>query len=56
MKRKVCVTTRWIESGLRFYDNFSYSEEHRGWLCRQCHTKLQKEGGTSECPEILRRP
>lgn len=56
LKRKQCVTERWLDSGIRRYDNFFYSEEHRGWLCRQCHTKLMKEGGTTDLPEILRKP
>lgn len=56
MKRKVCVTTRELKSGIVRYDNFFYSAEHRGWLCRQCNTKLMRDGNRSECPEILRKP
>lgn len=57
MKRKTCVTERWVGIGIMHYDNFFYSEEHRGWLCKQCNTKLRKSGGTTaEVPEILRRP
>ncbi len=43
MKRTVCVTKRTMYDGeVRSYDNFKYSEVHRGWLCRKC-TKILDE-------------
>ena len=57
MKRKQCITKRILRSGeLRQYDNFTYSEEHRGWICRKCRISLEKTGGTTEVPDILRKP
>lgn len=57
MKRKQCITKRILRSGeLRQYDNFTYSEEHCGWICRKCRTSLEQTGGTTEVPEILRKP
>lgn len=57
MKRKQCITKRILQSGeLRQYDNFTYSEDHKGWICRKCRTKLEKEGGAKDLPEILREP
>ena len=56
MKRKTCVTKRETEAGIKYYDNFFYSEEHRGWLCKNCVNQLIRSGGTTEVPEILRKP
>ena len=57
MKRKQCITKRILDSGeLRLYDNFVYSEEHRGWMCKKCSRQLDKTGGVTEVPEILRKP
>lgn len=49
MKRKKCTTERLMGSGMwggpvKVYDNFLYSEEHRGWLCKPCVKKLEKSG------------
>ena len=50
LKRKKCTTERCgIEGRIKVYDNFLYSEEHKGWLCKPCGKKLEKGGlvGTS---------
>lgn len=45
MKRKKCVTFRDLPFyGIRHYDNFLYSEEHCGWLCKPCAKKVEKRG------------
>lgn len=55
MKRKQCIHKRIMASGeLRQYDQFFYSEEHRGWMCKKCKTQLEKTGSISEGPEILK--
>lgn len=57
MKRKQCITKRILDSGeLRMYDMFVYSEEHRGWLCKKCERQLDKTGGITDVPEILKKP
>jgi len=38
------------------YDNFAYSEEHRGWMCKKCQRQFNKTGGATDVPEILRKP
>lgn len=42
MGRKQCVVERTLKYEIRKYDNFLYSEEHRGWLCKPCAKKLEK--------------
>ncbi len=32
MKRKKCTTER----GMAYYDNFKYSDQHNGWVCKRC--------------------
>ncbi len=57
MKRKQCVTKRILDGGeLRMYDNFAYSEKHRGWMCKKCARQLAKDGNAMDVPEILRKP
>jgi len=57
MKRTQCVTRRKnidAEGYTRITEtqNFQYSEAHRGWLCRKCAKRLEKEGTvTSGWPE-----
>lgn len=37
MKGKITSSTRqMIDGELRTYENFFYSEEHRGWICKSC--------------------
>ncbi len=44
MKRKQCVTKRTMpDESVRIYDNFLYSEEHRGWICKRCVRLLEKQ-------------
>jgi len=48
MKRKKCVTKYDnLSGGFVVRDNFLYSEEHRGWLCKPCAKKLEKSGGVA---------
>ncbi len=40
--RKRCVTQRTLNDlSVRFYDNFVYSEDHKGWLCKPCAKRLE---------------
>lgn len=56
MKRKQCITKRILATGeLRQYDQFAYSPDHRGWLCKKCHRKFMTEG-PKDVPDILRKP
>jgi hypothetical protein len=56
MKRKQCITKRILKNGdIRLYDNFTYSDQHRGWICKKCLRALDKAGGTDEIPEILKK-
>jgi len=37
MKAKQTSSTRQMLDGeMRTYENFFYSEEHRGWICKSC--------------------
>lgn len=37
MKRKKYTTKRKMRDGsYREYDNFKYSDQHNGWLCKRC--------------------
>jgi hypothetical protein len=48
LKEKACQTYR--EQGYSFSvtENFFYSEEHRGWLCRSCVRALEKREPTKD--------
>lgn len=60
LTRKQCVTKRETESGIRYYDNFVYSEEHRGWLCKTCFRRIEKpkkmKGIEADQLEMFERP
>lgn len=46
LARKSCVTKRTLQSGItKSYDNFFYSPQHKGWICKPCMKKLEKKGG-----------
>ena len=46
MKRKACTTTTHDQYG--FYsktrDNFKYSPEHKGFICKRCCNRLESLG------------